>query len=121
MNYSFINKAICPVSPAVQKQYVIPASLAPFPMGIGGFAPYLTLLVPVAILIIFVAASLLAGRQMLKCPECGNVFRSPRVETKRSGLGWTLPYMGKIKCPKCGESRGRRDYQKAPRTSPTAT
>jgi uncharacterized C2H2 Zn-finger protein len=65
------------------------------------------------ILIVFAAVMImLAGRKkMLKCPECGNVFAAPAFDNKRSGLGSTLPYLGQLKCPKCGQGRGRRDYK----------
>jgi uncharacterized C2H2 Zn-finger protein len=65
------------------------------------------------LLIVFAAAVImLAGRKkMLRCPECGNVFAAPAFDNRRSGLGWTLPYLGQLKCPKCGQSRGRRDYK----------
>jgi predicted RNA-binding Zn-ribbon protein involved in translation (DUF1610 family) len=60
-----------------------------------------------------------AGRgKKLKCPNCGTVFPAPLMDNKFSGLGWTFPYMGRIKCPKCGESRSRRDYQKVPASQP---
>jgi predicted RNA-binding Zn-ribbon protein involved in translation (DUF1610 family) len=55
---------------------------------------------------------MLAGRtKMLRCPECGNAFAAPTLDNKSSGSGRTLPYLGKVKCPKCGQSRGRRGYQ----------
>ncbi len=77
--------------------------------------PGLISLVAVAIVVVAIVAVALAGRgRRLKCPDCGTVFAAPAMDTKRSGLGWTLPYMGNVKCPKCGESRSRRDYQKAP-------
>ncbi len=69
----------------------------------------------VVIVAILAVALALAGRgKRLKCPDCGTVFAAPAMDNKRSGLGWTLPYTGTVKCPKCGESRSRRDYQKAP-------
>jgi len=75
----------------------------------------LTAGVPLGIVVVAVVLVGLAGRgKMLKCPDCGTVFAAPSVDAKRSGMGWTLPYMGSVKCPKCGESRSRRDYQKAP-------
>ncbi|HYW85027.1 MAG TPA: hypothetical protein VFB30_17330 [Spirochaetia bacterium] len=74
------------------------------------------------VIVVAIAAVALAGRgKMLKCPDCGTVFAAPAIDVKRSGMGWTLPYMGKVKCPKCGESRSRRDYQKAPPASQTTT
>ncbi|HVB95495.1 MAG TPA: hypothetical protein VND41_02700 [Nitrososphaerales archaeon] len=77
--------------------------------------PGLSTAVTLAIVLVAIVAVALAGRGMrLKCPDCGTVFSAPAVDTKRSGIGLTLPYMGKVKCPKCGESRSRRDYQRAP-------
>ena len=71
--------------------------------------------VPIAIIVVALVLVSLAGRgRQLKCPDCGTVFAAPAVDNKRSGLGWTFPYTGFVKCPKCGESRSRRDYQKAP-------
>jgi len=75
----------------------------------------LEILLPIGIVVAVVAVSFLVGRgRRLKCPDCGTVFSPPPMDTKRSGMGRTLPYMGSVKCPKCGESRSRRDYQKAP-------
>jgi uncharacterized C2H2 Zn-finger protein len=74
----------------------------------------------VVILAALLAVTSLASRgRKLKCPECGTVFRPPAMDNKRSGLGWTFPYTGTVKCPKCGESRGRRDYLKATNQPPT--
>jgi uncharacterized C2H2 Zn-finger protein len=75
----------------------------------------LELLIPIAIIVVVIGVlSLMTRGKMLKCPNCGTVFASPAMDQKRYGVGWTLPYMGSVKCPKCGESRPRRDYQKAP-------
>ena len=75
-------------------------------------------LVPIAIIAIVFVVSMLAVRgKTLKCPDCGTIFKAPMVDNKRSGLGWTFPYTGLVKCPKCGQSRGRRDYLKP--TAPT--
>ena len=79
-------------------------------------------LVPIVILVVAVVLVSLAGRgRQLKCPDCGNVFTAPAMDVKMSGLGWTLPHMGNVKCPKCGQSRSRRDYQKAPAAPKAAT
>jgi uncharacterized C2H2 Zn-finger protein len=79
-------------------------------------------LVSLVIVIVALLAVALAGRgRRLKCPDCGTVFAAPAMDTKRTGMGWTFPYMGRVKCPKCGESRSRRDYQKTPPDSQTAT
>jgi uncharacterized C2H2 Zn-finger protein len=76
----------------------------------------LEVLIPVVIILVVIwgVLALLTRGKMLKCPDCGTVFASPAMDQKRSGLGWTFPYTGTVKCPKCGESRPRRDYQKAP-------
>ncbi|MGH9918802.1 MAG: hypothetical protein ACRD6W_08050 [Nitrososphaerales archaeon] len=67
---------------------------------------------PLVLIFFSAAIIMLAGRtKMLKCPECGSVFAAPAFDNRRSGSGWTLPYLGKLRCPKCGQSRGRRDYQ----------
>jgi uncharacterized C2H2 Zn-finger protein len=81
-------------------------------------ADFVFILVPIAIIAIVFVVSMLAVRgKQLKCPECGTVFKGPMADNKRSGLGWTFPYLGTIKCPKCGQSRSRRDYLKP--TAPT--
>jgi len=70
-------------------------------------------LATVGIVLIAIVVVALAGRgRKLKCPDCGTVFAAPAMDNKRSGMGWTLPYTGTVKCPECGQSRGRRDYQK---------
>ncbi|MDA4114929.1 MAG: hypothetical protein OK442_00065 [Thaumarchaeota archaeon] len=67
---------------------------------------------PLILIVLAGIMIMLAGRKkMLKCPECGNVFAAPAFDSKRSGSGWTLPYLGQLKCSKCGQSRGRRDYK----------
>ena len=63
---------------------------------------------------------MLAGRaKMLRCPECGNIFAAPALDNKSSGSGSTLPYLGKVKCPKCGQSRGRRGFKTVKVKQPT--
>jgi len=70
---------------------------------------------PLGLIVFSAVVVMLAGRtKMLKCPDCGTVFPAPAMDVKRSGVGWTLPRFGYVKCPKCGESRSRRDYQKPP-------
>jgi uncharacterized C2H2 Zn-finger protein len=67
---------------------------------------------PLILIVVAAVVVAFAGRRkMLKCPDCGTVFNAPALDKKRSGLGWTIPYLGVVKCPKCGQSRGRRDYQ----------
>ena len=75
------------------------------------------------VLIVFSAVVIwLAGRtRKLKCPDCGTVFNAPALDNKRSGMGWTLPYLGSVKCPKCGQQRSRRDYQKVKYKEPNFT
>lgn len=79
-------------------------------------------IIPIAVVVVVVVVILVvavAGRgKKLKCPECGNVFKAPATDNKLTGLGWTLPYLGTIKCRKCGQSRSRRDYLKVPAESP---
>jgi len=69
-------------------------------------------------IIIGVAALLNRGKQ-LRCPDCENTFNAPILEQKTLGFGWTLPYMGTIRCPKCGKNRSRRDYTKVHQTKET--
>lgn len=72
--------------------------------------------------IVVVAAVLVfTGRGKVKCPDCGTVFATPMMDTKRAGVGLTFPFMGVVKCPKCGEGRPRRDYQKADAPAPPST
>jgi len=64
----------------------------------------------VVLVVVVVVVALLSRGKQLKCPECEHVFNAPVMEEKISGLGWTLPYMGRVKCPKCDNKRSRRDY-----------
>jgi ssDNA-binding Zn-finger/Zn-ribbon topoisomerase 1 len=66
----------------------------------------------VVIGVIIVVGALLSRGKQLRCPDCEHVFNAPIMEEKWSGLGWTLPYMGIIRCTKCGNKRSRRDYNK---------
>ena len=70
-------------------------------------------LVPVAIILVLFFLVLVGKGKRLKCPSCGTVFTAPAMDLKRTGLGWTFPYLGRVKCPECGKSRSRRDYQKS--------
>ena len=70
------------------------------------------ILVLAVIVIIPVIGLLLSRGKQLKCPDCEYIFNAPIMEEKWSGLGWTFPYMGVIKCHKCGNKRSRRDYSK---------
>ena len=77
---------------------------------------------PLALIAFSAVVILLAGRtKKLKCPDCGTVFNAPTFDNKRSGLGWTLPYLGSVKCPKCGQKRSRMDYQKVKYKEPKFT
>jgi uncharacterized C2H2 Zn-finger protein len=77
---------------------------------------------PLALIAISAVVILLAGRtKKLKCPDCGTVFNAPSFDNKRFGLGWTLPYLGVVKCPRCGQKRSRRDYQKVKYKEPKFT
>ena len=78
------------------------------------FDTVLAVLVAVVIIVVAVVVGVaFVGRgKKLKCPDCGTVFSAPLMDNKFTGLGWTLPYLGRVKCHKCGESRSRRDYQK---------
>jgi uncharacterized C2H2 Zn-finger protein len=66
----------------------------------------------VVLVIIFAVGVLLSRGKQLKCPDCNRVFNAPFMEEKRWGGGWTFPFMGAVKCPKCGNRRSRRDYIK---------
>jgi len=73
----------------------------------------------IAILVVlYLVLPLLARGKWLKCPQCGEVFKAPMVDQRRTGIGVNPPYLGRVKCPKCGQMRSRRDYQSVPR--PTA-
>jgi len=75
----------------------------------------LSVLPLVILVVVVVVVALLSRSKQLKCPECEHVFNAPIMEEKISGLGWTFPYMGRVKCPKCGNKRSRRDYNKVER------
>jgi uncharacterized C2H2 Zn-finger protein len=72
----------------------------------------------VIVVVVWGVLALSARGKKLKCPDCGTVFSAPMMDQKISGVGWTFPYTGRIKCPKCGALRSRRDYQKAPASVP---
>jgi len=76
---------------------------------------------PLAVIVIAAILVVFGGTKRLKCPHCGTVFDSPFLDTNKAGTGWTLPRLGTIKCPKCGESRARRGYPKAPADAPPST
>jgi len=72
----------------------------------------------VVLVVLFLVLALLTRGKWLKCPDCGQVFKAPMVDQRRTGIGVNPPYLGRVKCPKCGQMRSRRDYQSVPR--PTA-
>lgn len=74
--------------------------------------PYIITALVLIIVIVFSIGALLSRGKQLKCPDCEYIFNAPNLEEKWTGLGWTLPYMGVIRCPECGKKRSRRDYNK---------
>lgn len=70
------------------------------------------LIVVIVIVVLVVVAALLNRGKQLKCPKCGQVFKSPMMDDKMLGGGWTLPYLGSVKCPHCGAELSRREYGK---------
>lgn len=76
--------------------------------------PFYLLFLPVVVIVavvVVVAVISRRGGKSLKCPDCGEVFRAPAMDEKLGGMGWTLPYTGRVACPKCGARRSRRDYE----------
>jgi hypothetical protein len=63
--------------------------------------------IPIVAVVALMGSALLSRGKRLKC---GTVFSAPALDEKLSGLGWTFPYMGNVKCPKCAEKRRRKDY-----------
>ncbi len=74
---------------------------------------YLLFLPLVAVAVVVAAVFVLnrRGGKELKCPDCGEVFKAPAMDEKLGGMGWTLPYTGRVACPKCKGRRSRRDYE----------
>gem|GEM_PF-850695 len=76
----------------------------------------LTIIIPIVVLLIIVipivVGVLLSRGKQLKCPDCGCVFNTPIMDKKTMGFGLTFPYLGIVKCPKCGIKRSRCDYDK---------
>jgi predicted RNA-binding Zn-ribbon protein involved in translation (DUF1610 family) len=73
--------------------------------------PYLVIAVPIAIVVVILLVPVLIARgKRLKCPDCGEEFSAPVMDQRYGGVGWSPPYMGRVKCPKCGQVRARRDY-----------
>jgi uncharacterized C2H2 Zn-finger protein len=73
----------------------------------------------IAFAAIVVAVALLNRGKQLKCPKCGQVFKAPLMDDKFV-VGVTLPYLGQVKCPHCGTSRSRGEYQKVKKASTAA-
>lgn len=78
------------------------------------------LIVVTVLVVIVVAAALLNRGKQLKCPKCGQVFKSPMMDDKTLGAGWTLPYLGTVRCPHCGAELSRREYDKVPKPDAAA-
>lgn len=47
----------------------------------------------------------------LECPKCGFVFKAPAMDLKYTGIGWTVPGLGLVKCPECKEKDRRKKYK----------
>jgi DNA-directed RNA polymerase subunit RPC12/RpoP len=66
-----------------------------------------------AVFVVLVLFSVLASRNTeLKCPNCSATFQAPISDQKITDLGFTFPNIGVVACPKCGEKRHRKDYEK---------
>lgn len=48
--------------------------------------------------------------KFIKCPNCGHVFKSPAVDIKTFGFGFTFPGLGVIRCPDCKEEKRRKYF-----------
>jgi DNA-directed RNA polymerase subunit RPC12/RpoP len=69
------------------------------------------IIVAIVILVPVIVALLNRGKK-LKCPDCGHVFKAPFMDEKSFGIGWTFPYVGRIKCSRCGASHSRKTFSK---------
>lgn len=49
--------------------------------------------------------------KMVKCPDCGTVFKRPLMDIKYSHLGWTLKGTGVLDCPSCGVEKPSSDFE----------
>ena len=74
---------------------------------------YAPIAIAVVLVLVFLVPVLLNRGKWLKCPDCGEVFKAPAMDQRYTGIGLSPPGLGRVKCPKCGELRSRRDYQKA--------
>jgi uncharacterized protein (UPF0212 family) len=57
--------------------------------------------------------------KMVKCPECGEVFKKPLWGQKRSGIGITLAAIGDLVCPKCNYKGHTSAFVEAEKESPS--
>lgn len=48
--------------------------------------------------------------KFIKCPECGHVFKRPVVDRKFTGLGFSPPGMGVLRCPECKFEKRRKYF-----------
>jgi uncharacterized C2H2 Zn-finger protein len=78
------------------------------------------LIVVAVLVVVIVAVALLNRGKQLKCPKCGQVFKSPLMDDKMLGAGWTFPYLGTVKCPRCGVELSRREYSKVTKAAVAA-
>jgi uncharacterized C2H2 Zn-finger protein len=78
------------------------------------------LIVVIVLVVSIVAAALLNRGKQLQCPKCGQVFKSPMMDDKMLGVGWTMPYLGTVKCPHCDVEISRREYSKVAKAAVAA-
>ena len=81
---------------------------------------YAGVIAPVALVLVFLIPVLVSRGKWLKCPDCGEAFKAPLVDQRYTGIGVSPPGLGRVKCPKCGQLRSRRDYQKVPAPAQSA-
>ena len=55
--------------------------------------------------------SLFGKGKTLRCPDCDEAFKAPRMDEKLLGAGWAMPGTGRVTCPKCGAKHPRKDYE----------
>lgn len=46
----------------------------------------------------------------LECSKCGHIFKAPKMDEKYT-IGYTIPGLGLVKCPGCGERTRRKNYK----------
>lgn len=49
--------------------------------------------------------------KFLKCLDCGHFFKSPFMDYKTYGSGFTIPGLGVIRCPECAKEKRRKYFQ----------